>query len=191
MATSEFGKAFAAARKSGAKSFEFGGKKYTTELKKPSTDAKPAAPTKLQSMQSAMKSAPEGEGKKALMSAEKSERNKQMIAAYDRAPEGMGKQQLAASIAKNGGTISRKEPDLTAQKIKAGKIVGDTLAAAAKKESAYAKGGLVKKPATKATPKAAPKMAIGKAVGKSAMKPTGMKTGAMKLSCGGMVKKKK
>jgi hypothetical protein len=31
MATSEFGKAFAAARKAGGKSFEFNGKKYTTK----------------------------------------------------------------------------------------------------------------------------------------------------------------
>jgi hypothetical protein len=33
MATSKFGSAFAAARKAGAKTFEFGGKKYTTETR--------------------------------------------------------------------------------------------------------------------------------------------------------------
>lgn len=44
MATSPFGKAFAAARKSGEKTFEFNGKKYTTELaseaKQPSVGGK-------------------------------------------------------------------------------------------------------------------------------------------------------
>jgi hypothetical protein len=33
MATSDFGKAFAAARKAGDKTFEFGGKKYTTDTR--------------------------------------------------------------------------------------------------------------------------------------------------------------
>jgi hypothetical protein len=37
---SEFGKAFADARKSGLKTFEFKGKKYTTELAKPSKPVK-------------------------------------------------------------------------------------------------------------------------------------------------------
>ena len=36
MARSEFGNAFAEARKAGLKTFEFKGKKYTTELAKPS-----------------------------------------------------------------------------------------------------------------------------------------------------------
>lgn len=44
MATSKFGQAFAAARKSGLKTFDFGGKKYTTELAKPGPKASaPAA----------------------------------------------------------------------------------------------------------------------------------------------------
>jgi len=37
MATSKFGSAFAAARKSGAKTFEFGGKKFTTDTKEEAT----------------------------------------------------------------------------------------------------------------------------------------------------------
>ena len=40
MALSEFGKAFSEARKSGLKTFEFKGKKYTTELAKPSKPVK-------------------------------------------------------------------------------------------------------------------------------------------------------
>jgi len=41
MATSEFGKAFRAARASGDKTFTFKGKKYTTEMAKPKTSTKP------------------------------------------------------------------------------------------------------------------------------------------------------
>ena len=40
MATSEFGKAFRAARSSGDKTFTFNGKKYTTEMAKPKTSTK-------------------------------------------------------------------------------------------------------------------------------------------------------
>ena len=40
MARSEFGNAFAEARKAGLKTFEFKGKKYTTELAKPSKPVK-------------------------------------------------------------------------------------------------------------------------------------------------------
>ena len=41
MATSEFGKAFRAARSSGEKTFTFNGKKYTTDLAKPKISTKP------------------------------------------------------------------------------------------------------------------------------------------------------
>ena len=47
MATSEFGRAFRAAREAGDKEFEFGGKKYNTKLKEEdSAPAKKAAPVK-------------------------------------------------------------------------------------------------------------------------------------------------
>jgi hypothetical protein len=47
MATSDFGKAFRAAREAGDKEFEFGGKKYNTKLKEEdSAPAKKAAPVK-------------------------------------------------------------------------------------------------------------------------------------------------
>jgi hypothetical protein len=42
---SNFGAAFAAARKAGQKTFEFKGKKYTTEMAKPKPKAKPKADT--------------------------------------------------------------------------------------------------------------------------------------------------
>jgi hypothetical protein len=45
MATSEFGKAFRAARNAGDKTFTFNGKSYTTKLKEETESSKPAAKT--------------------------------------------------------------------------------------------------------------------------------------------------
>jgi len=53
MATSKFGQAFADARKSGAKTFEFGGKKFTTQTK---DDAK-ASPRSIASTSSSAQKA--------------------------------------------------------------------------------------------------------------------------------------
>ena len=53
MATSKFGKAFAAARKAGKKEFSFGGKKYNTKLKgEGGSSAKVPTPTKRPQSQS-------------------------------------------------------------------------------------------------------------------------------------------
>jgi len=48
MATSEFGKAFRAAREAGDKTFEFGGKKYNTKLKEETSAPAKKAPTELE-----------------------------------------------------------------------------------------------------------------------------------------------
>jgi len=48
MATSDFGKAFRAAREAGDKEFEFGGKKYNTKLKEEDSAPAKKAPTELE-----------------------------------------------------------------------------------------------------------------------------------------------
>jgi len=163
-----FKEAFAAARKSGGKTFTWNGKSYSTAMASDKPTAKASAQSTADKgayyskLSSALRTAPEGAGKRELANqtakaladyeGERETKTGKMREALRNAPEGEGKRVLAAQLA----------------------------------TGRYAKGGLVK---PKAAPKA-PTMAIGKTKGKTDMgMMKAMKGKATGMACGGKVKK--
>lgn len=136
-ASTPFGKAFAEARKSGAKTFEFGGKKYTTQLKeevsKPKAAAKPAAPKASGSLPDQVADITRG---------------------------GPAKRNLVDDIAgiTKGAQSDAKAARIGAQKVAVGKMTGEAVAKS--KDVKLAKGGLAKKPMPKPMAKAKAKPSI-------------------------------